>query len=356
MLSRVPRLAVLVTIAFWTASAAAALASIYFEAPLGGPAPVWRVVWTKQVAMAGFWTALTLLALAWYRERPIQAGRVRAALLQAGGLCAGVVALYVAYSGLLVTLLSRGRFGFARGMGLALSLELVYVFAQAAQVVLATNAYYHFERLARAERARHRLEAQLATAELQVVRSQLEPHFLFNTLNSIASLVRLARPEEAVEAIGRLSALLRHVLAQAPHDLVPLRDELAMAELYLGLQRMRFGEKLDVRIDVDGVADSVHVPAMVLQPLLENAIKHGPLADAEPCAVTVSVRREADWIAIEARNRVARRPTAEGPGLGLGHLEARLAAACDGAHRFACGQVGDEFVARVAFVPAGGAA
>lgn len=352
MLSRVPRPAVLVTVAFWTASAAAALASIYFEAQRSATPPAWGVVWTKQVATAAFWTALSLLALSWYRERPIEPGRVRRALVPAALLCAGAVAAHVAYSGLLVTLLSRGRFGFVRGASLALSLELVYVYAQAAQVVLAANAYYHFDRLARAQRLRHRLEAQLATAELQAVRAQLEPHFLFNTLNSIASLVRLRRPEEAVESIGLLGALLRHVLDVAKRPLVPLGAELELAELYVTLQRIRFGEKLHVRIDVEGVPDTELFPSMVLQPLLENAIKHGPLADAEPCTVVVSVRRCGDRIVVEARNRVARSPTAAGPGLGLGHLAARLAAACGGGQSLSYGRQGDEFVAEIAFATA----
>lgn len=346
---RVPRIAVLAVVSFWTASAAASLATLYFDRVGAGAPPAWGVVWTKQLAVAAFWTAVSLAAVAWYGGRPVEPGRVAARLPGAAALCVGVAAAYAVCWGLLIVVLSRGRLGFVAGVRLVTALELLWVAFQAAQVIAAANAYHHFTRLALVERERSRLAARLATAELAALRGQLEPHFLFNALNSVASLVRLGRTEQALECTALLGDLLRQVLAVAGEPLVPLRAELDLASLYVALQRVRFGARLEVRIEVSDLPDAAPFPSMVLQPLIENAIKHGPLADAEPCRIAVSVRRDGALTVVEARNRVARRPTADGPGRGLDHLRSRLAAAYGAGHRFDHGRVGDEFVATIAF-------
>jgi LytS/YehU family sensor histidine kinase len=164
----------------------------------------------------------------------------------------------------------------------------------------------------------------LAKAELMLFRSQLEPDFLFNALNSIASLVRLRRHEAAVNALNELAALLRNILEIGQRQIMPWHWEMQFAQLYVGLQKLRFAEQLEVHFDAEHVAPETPVPILLLQPLLENAIHHGPLADGERCEVAVHLRCVAGRIQLEVSNAVARSGGDHSGGLGLSNVEARL--------------------------------
>jgi len=120
-----------------------------------------------------------------------------------------------------------------------------------------------------------RLGGQLARAELQALRMQMNPHFLFNTMNSIAMLVRQRENEEAVRVIAGLSDLLRSLLdEQRPHE-VALREEITFLRRYLEIEQIRFRDRLHVNIAVDDSVLDAQVPSLVLQPLVENALRHG---------------------------------------------------------------------------------
>jgi two-component system LytT family sensor kinase len=133
------------------------------------------------------------------------------------------------------------------------------------------------------------LKAQLAEAQLESLKMQLHPHFLFNTLHTIAGLVRSNETKPAVEMIAGLSDLLRHALENADEQEVPLRDEVKFVELYLGIQKVRFSDRLMVRTDVAPDTGDALVPNLILQPLVENAIRHG-----------VSMKDSAGQIVIES--------------------------------------------------------
>lgn len=119
------------------------------------------------------------------------------------------------------------------------------------------------------------LEAQLTQMQLQTLKAQLKPHFLFNMHNALAGLVRKGDRRMALKMLAALSDLLRKTLAHNQAPLIPLREELAFIQRYLDLEQIRFQERLYVTIDVDEAAQDVLVPAMLLQPLVENAIRHG---------------------------------------------------------------------------------
>jgi two-component system LytT family sensor kinase len=175
------------------------------------------------------------------------------------------------------------------------------------------------ERLRRAE-----LETQLAQSQLQALRTQIQPHFLFNTLNAISALA-LAEPLQARRMIARLSDLLRLTLEEHHAQLLPLSRELEFVRNYLEIQRARFRDRLETRIDVAEEALRAEVPSMILQPLVENALQHGLLAKVSRGSLRILARRdgqhlhlsvEDDGLGLPAGGIVER--------VGLGNTRARL--------------------------------
>jgi len=158
-----------------------------------------------------------------------------------------------------------------------------------------------------AQRARERqaaaLERSLLRAELSSLRLQLQPHFLFNALNTISST--MYEDVDAADALlGRLADLLRTSLRTTHTHEVPAREELAILSQYLELMRARFGDALAVTVDApDDVADLL-VPSMVLQPLVENAVRHGGVSSVGRGRVVVALQRDGEWLEITVRDSV----------------------------------------------------
>jgi len=171
-------------------------------------------------------------------------------------------------------------------------------------------------------------EAELSKAQLNALRRQLEPHFLFNTLNGIAGLVREHRNEAAVDMIAGLSDLLRRVLEGADRELVPLAEELSFLERYIDLQLMRFGERLKVTIDVPPDLYGALIPGLILQPLVENAIQHGIASRIEGGAIRIAATRAGSLLTLSVHNDGPALPPDgidEGSGVGLANTRGRLA-------------------------------
>lgn len=161
------------------------------------------------------------------------------------------------------------------------------------------------------------LVSKLSQAEMAVLRNQLHPHFLFNSFNAIATLVRQKKNEVAVEVIARLSALLRRALDRTGHEAISLENEMDFIRHYLDIERVRFGEKLRVNFSIDPATLGALVPNMVLQPLVENAIKHGISRRITPGAVSIIIARNNDRVAIEIINDGPETPpVAAGDGTG----------------------------------------
>jgi two-component system, LytTR family, sensor kinase len=131
------------------------------------------------------------------------------------------------------------------------------------------------QRLAAREAEAARLQAQLSRAQLEALRRQLEPHFLFNALNAIAGLVREKRDDDAVSMIAGLSDLLRRVLDSSDSQEVSLGQEMEFLNKYLEIQKMRFADRLQLKVDVPKELFTARLPSLILQPLVENAIQHG---------------------------------------------------------------------------------
>lgn len=176
------------------------------------------------------------------------------------------------------------------------------------------------------ERHAAELETHLVRAELQVLKMQLQPHFLFNTLHSIASLVH-TDPRAAKKMICSLGDLLRATLAAEDLPQVPLRRELEFLQMYLDIQRVRFQDRLVVELLVDGGILDAMVPYMLLQPLVENAIKHGVARRSGLGRVEVEIRRRADELFISVVNDAVATntvPEHDRLGIGLENIRSRL--------------------------------
>ena len=188
---------------------------------------------------------------------------------------------------------------------------------------------------AKAEASLH--EAAKQRAEAAALRLQLNPHFLFNTLNSISSLVMVDRKAEAEEMIERLAGFLRASLESDPMADVPLARELEMIDAYLGIEGARFGSRLETEIVADAETGDEMVPNFILQPLVENALKHGVAKRREPVLITIRAERHPDELRLSVINRARsmaeagrHQPSehvehADRQGIGLANVRQRLA-------------------------------
>ena len=198
----------------------------------------------------------------------------------------------------------------------------------------------------RAQRERLlRSEALAQQARLRMLRFQLNPHFLFNALNSIGALAGEA-PHRIQRMVAELSGFLRYSLLDPERLEVPLGEEIRAVAQYLEVEKVRFEDDLDVHVDVDPAAAERVVPAFLVLPLVENAIKHGRRTSPMPLRVHVEGRIEADALILEVQN-TGRWAGAAGTGTGLRNLQERLAAHYPWRHRFDVYEEGGSVHARI---------
>ena len=170
------------------------------------------------------------------------------------------------------------------------------------------------------------LEKQLAEAQVDALTSQLNPHFMFNSLHSIASLVRADQREDAINMIGGLGELLRQSIEKSQVTLVSLDEEIDFIKKYLSIEKIRFGENLNIEYQIDSDTLKEKVPRFILQPLVENALKHG-LRDLENEAILkVEARKNEDWLSINIKDNGKGfcEENVKEEGLGLSNVKQRL--------------------------------
>lgn len=202
-------------------------------------------------------------------------------------------------------------------------------------IVAVTQAFDYYRKYHERELHAAELEKHLAQAKLQALQMQLKPHFLFNTLHSISSLMH-KDIEAADRMITRLSDLLRAALDSAETQEVSLRQELDLLQLYLGIEQIRFGERLTVEMDIAPEALEAQVPNLILQPLVENAIRHGIEPRARPGRIELHARRQAEDLTLQVCDNgngiKTSKPARQG--VGLSNTRARLRELYGEAHRF----------------------
>lgn len=324
---------------------------LLFAAPLALTGPI---SWRQAVSFGGSFWALWLLflpAVAWLSFRfPIERRRLLrnvaihllACLLVVGASRASFRAVRVTFHGVArifprpqlsmspgrpspsqpAMLGAPGAFGALLGLRAALDVLVYWSLVSLCQAITIFRSSQERERRA-AE-----LEARLTSAKLQALRMQINPHFLFNTLNSIATLVYVD-PRAADEMLGDLSELLRRSLNSMEEQEVPLAQELEFIGAYLSIEQKRFGERLRLEQSVPDELMKALVPALILQPLVENAIRHGIEPRRGPGLIAIEAKQEDKHLHLIVRDNGRGLPGAElnssvRRGIGLSNTQARL--------------------------------
>ena len=179
-------------------------------------------------------------------------------------------------------------------------------------------------RALRFELEKLQLEVSVKDAELRALQTQVNPHFFFNSLNSIRALI-YHDPDLAARAVGQLGGMMRHSLRSGQTTTVPLADELAAVEAYLGMEKHRFDERLRIQMDIEPGLDSVAIPPMALQTLVENAVKHGVEPSIGVCELRIGARRNGDQVELTVANQGRLAQASSSTRLGLANTSRRLA-------------------------------
>jgi signal transduction histidine kinase len=294
-------------------------------------APAGLAPWRVLVVLAATWLVWALMTLPVLAltdrvplERPV---RLRAVAIHAAA-CAAVCLLQA-----LVTATVFRALLVATPFGPLMTLMLLRfvppgVLAYSA-VVAARTSQVHRARAAAREAEAQALAQRLVEAELMALRAQLRPHFLFNALNATVALVRDGENARAADTLLSLSALLRAMLRGDARHEVPLAEELEFVEQYLAIERLRMGERLRVHVDVPASLRDARVPALCVQPFVENAVLHGLRHVAGEAHITVCARAEQGVLRLSVSDDGAGLPAGFDPasstGLGIGNTRARLA-------------------------------
>lgn len=249
----------------------------------------WAIALTYTTVMWG-----TGVAVSGWMEAQVPIRSWRAVALHVGTMSAAMAVAFVGATGLSTVLFP----GFFRIRALTMAVIAGVAFVTA----LIWNAFHYMRRFY--ERLRE-AEAAAYDARLQALRAQINPHFLFNAFNSVASLIRV-RPDEAEEVVEDLADLFRYSLRASKTDAAALSQELEAVRRYLRVEKVRFRNRMQVDIDASKAARRTRLPTMTLQPLVENAVKHGVGETRTSCTVRIEARRRGDALVI--------RVTDTGPG------------------------------------------
>jgi sensor histidine kinase YesM len=177
------------------------------------------------------------------------------------------------------------------------------------------------------ERQKLDVERQLVTAQLKALQMQMEPHFLFNTLNAVTSLVDQHRNEAAMETLAHLNTILRTTLQRRTPEKVPLTEELELVESYLAIQKVRFADRIQIEITTTPEARRGLVPCFLLQPLVENAVRHGIERKKEGGLIQTRAEKLGDrlWMQVRDNGSGINAARADSHGIGLANIKERLA-------------------------------
>jgi two-component system, LytTR family, sensor kinase len=321
-----------ITCAVWTAVALASALSLYLRTQSGeiAPRPGW--FWVT-LGIIPVWTAATPPILWLSRRFPLERGTWHVAVV----VHAIVLVIVLAVDGWLNMWLSPSQGGrqltFWQQMW---RYSFIDTFFYGGIVAVERAAHYYRLYLDRRVRASE-LEAQVSRAQLQALQMQIRPHFLFNTLNTISGLVRTDDKAAATTMLAGLGDLLRMLLRSDGAQEVPVRQELELIQRYLQIEQVRFGDRLAVEVSVQPEVEDALVPNLILQPLVENAVRHG--VGASTGRVAITVERLGSTLRMQVSDSGDAQPRdSDSLGIGLSNTRARLEHLYRGVHRFELAQ------------------
>ena len=298
----------------------------FLQSRLAGRA---SIPWPNLVFSSSEWLflgALTPIVFILARRFPLRRDRIGGTIavhvLGSLLLCVGWATLGVALGRLLNRYPWQGNF--VRDYLSWISTSVPWSVAMYFTFLGCVYAFTYFAEAREREAQQARLAAQLAEARLGALRMQLNPHFLFNSLNALTVLVRDQRTHDASRMLELLGSVLRQVLHAHEQSEVPLAHELRFLEQYLAIEQVRFSDRMHVRWSVEEAARDALVPEFILQPLVENAVRHGIAKRSEPGTIEISASIDGPDLLLSVRDDGPGYAAEQGSGVGLANIRARL--------------------------------
>jgi sensor histidine kinase YesM len=314
-----------VTVAFWMLFGA--ISTVQIQISMLTHDHSWARVFVYQEVVWGLWIPITFAIFRLMRAVPVSPFRFLALIVHcaaAGALGLLHLLAWVSAVFVIVPYDVMNPTNFWTHLGSLLIYQMPLELLLYGLVMLAYSADEASREARERERNAAQLEASLAQARLLALENQTQPHFLFNTLNGISALVRAGQNQQALAMISGLSDLLRYSLDRSGGVTVPLEEEARTAERYLEIQRIRFADRLGVELALAPDTLRAGVPALLLQPLVENAVRHGIAMSDAPGRIVVRAARAGEDLVIEVFN-TGRLAATRKNGIGLSTTRARLA-------------------------------
>lgn len=306
----------------------------------------WGAVAAVNLPFWLYWAAATPVIIALATRFPLVGGRARravvvhllasvAAALGHAAVTAGFAVWFLAPGGQLQNPSFLAQFQPLAEGYLLLEIFVYWMILGVTQTVVVHRRFVA-ARIGRAEAEARaaRSESRAAEARLQALRMEIDPHFLFNAMNAVSGLVRTGDARGATDMLARIGGLLRVTLRYGREGSVSLEREIELVREYLGIESVRFGERLEVHIDVEAEVLDVAVPPLILQPLVENAIRHGVSPVPGPASVHIRAYRDGASVRIDVVDSGPGPDEAAQPGTGLSNVSARVQEEYRGAGSF----------------------
>jgi signal transduction histidine kinase len=323
----------LLVFAFWTVLGLSFASQFYISSANAGLEVSWKQAVGSSLGDWYVFAALSVPVIFLSRRFPLDTGHWGRSLVVHGLASLAFSALYMVLRSWVGIWQYEASFGeaFRRLLVKTWHFNLLIYWV----ILAVSQAFDYYRKYRERELQAADLEASLARAKLQALQMQLNPHFLFNTLHSISSLMH-QDVEAADRMVMRLSDLLRAALDSSDTQEVPLRQELDLLKLYLGIEQIRFGDRLTVKLEIPPDTLEAQVPNLILQPLVENAIKHGIQPKARPGRIELKAERLNGLLALRVIDNGVGLKQGVSPeeGVGLSNTRARLRELYGDAHRF----------------------
>jgi signal transduction histidine kinase len=240
-------------------------------------------------------------------------------------LCAVLSAIWFLASRSLLLLVLDNKIDYAYFLSQSVPIRIVFGFLVMGCMALISVLWYTIQDQQEVEKRKAEAENLSKEAELYKIRQQLQPHFLFNSLNSINALI-VSRPQQARTMIQQLSDFLRGTLKKEEHQWISLEEELQHLQLYLEIEKVRFGHRLSTVINNEADGAIMQLPAMLLQPVVENAIKFGLYDTTDDITIRIEAKKEDAYLILEVSNPFDPQTSSpkKGTGFGLSSVQRRL--------------------------------